>query len=98
MHIYFYLVVFASVRFLILINFFFYSALSLSVVLMWVVVIGTILSGLAVYAVYWDCDPKLSGSILKKDELITYFVQEHLSIFQGLLGLFIAGLLGGALR
>ena len=65
---------------------------------MWIVVIGTILSGLAVYAVYWDCDPKLKGLIHKKDELITFFVEEHLSKYQGLLGLFIAGLLGGALR
>ena len=65
---------------------------------MWVVVVGTILSGLAVYAVYWDCDPKLKGLIQKKDELITYFVKDHLSVHQGLSGLFIAGLLGGALR
>ena len=65
---------------------------------MWVVVIGTILSGLAVYAVYWDCDPKLTGLIQKKDELVTFFVEEHLSVYQGLSGLFIAGLLGGALR
>ena len=75
-----------------------FSSLFLSVVLMWAVVIGTILSGLAVYAVYWDCDPKLRGLIHKKDELVTYFVEEHLSAYQGLSGLFIAGLLGGALR
>ena len=65
---------------------------------MWIVVIGTILSGLAVYAVYWDCDPKLTGLIHKKDELLTYFVKDHLTVHQGLSGLFIAGLLGGALR
>ena len=65
---------------------------------MWLVVIGTILCGMVVYAVYWDCDPKLKDHIEKKDELITYFVQEHLSLYQGLVGLFIAGLLGGALR
>ena len=65
---------------------------------MWVVVIGAILSGLAVYAVYWDCDPKLTGLTQKKDELVTFFVIEHLSVYQGLSGLFIAGLVGGALR
>ena len=72
--------------------------MGLSVVVMWIITIVSILSGLVVYATYWFCDPKLGGSIQEKDEIITHFVTEHLSANQGLTGLFIAGLLSGALR
>ena len=56
------------------------------------------MAGLVVYSAYWACDPKLNKSIKTKDAIVTFFVEEHLSAYQGLAGLFIAGLLSGALR
>ena len=56
------------------------------------------MAGLVVYSAYWACDPKLNKSIQTKDAIVTFFVEEHLSAYQGLAGLFIAGLLSGALR
>ena len=65
---------------------------------MWIITICAVLSGLVVYGTYWFCDPQKNGNIKSKDEIVTHFVQEHLSAHPGLTGLFIAGLLSGALR
>ena len=70
----------------------------ISVVLLWVLTGCAILAGLAIYATYWSCDPQSLGLIEKKDELVTFFVLDHLLHFYGLPGLFIASLLSGSLR
>ena len=56
------------------------------------------IAGLVVFANYWSCDPKLTGIITKRDELVTLFVLDHLVDFVGIPGIFIASLLCGALR
>lgn len=70
----------------------------MSVLLIWLVVGSAIFVGLVVFANYWSCDPKMTGIITKKDELVTQFVLDHLVDFVGIPGIFIASLLCGALR
>jgi hypothetical protein len=64
----------------------------------WLVAGSAIIVGLVIYANYWACDPKLTRTIEKKDELVTLFVLDHLVDYQGIPGIFIASLLSGALR
>ncbi|KAK3854614.1 hypothetical protein Pcinc_036746 [Petrolisthes cinctipes] len=53
--------------------------------------------GVAVFAVYADCDPMATGDIDKPDEILPYYVTDKLSGFYGLPGLFIAALYAGSL-
>ncbi|KAB7493712.1 Sodium-coupled monocarboxylate transporter 1 [Armadillidium nasatum] len=53
--------------------------------------------GLVVYATYAGCDPMALGKIKKKDEIITYYVMDKLSLIPGLPGLFVAAIIGAAL-
>ena len=75
-----------------------FRALILSVLVIWLVAGTAIAVGLVVYANYWSCDPMKREIIVKKDELVTLFVLEHLVDYTGVPGLFIASLLCGALR
>ena len=59
---------------------------------------SSILAGLVVYANYWSCDPKAEGIIDKTDEIAPLFVMQHLVKFYGVPGVFVAALLGAALR
>ncbi|RXG58136.1 hypothetical protein Avbf_12694 [Armadillidium vulgare] len=54
--------------------------------------------GLVIYATYAGCDPMTLGKIKKKDEIITYYVMDKLSLIPGLPGLFVATIIGAALR
>ncbi|KAL7643095.1 UNVERIFIED_CONTAM: hypothetical protein RMT77_006385 [Armadillidium vulgare] len=53
--------------------------------------------GLVIYATYAGCDPMTLGKIKKKDEIITYYVMDKLSLIPGLPGLFVATIIGAAL-
>ncbi|KAL7643094.1 UNVERIFIED_CONTAM: hypothetical protein RMT77_006384 [Armadillidium vulgare] len=53
--------------------------------------------GLVIYATYAGCDPMTLGKIKKKDEIITYYVMDKLSLIPGLPGLFVAAIIGAAL-
>lgn len=55
------------------------------------------LLGLAVYAVYADCDPLATGEISKADQIVPFYVADRFSGYYGLPGLFIASLYAGAL-
>ncbi|KAK8388668.1 hypothetical protein O3P69_020568 [Scylla paramamosain] len=55
------------------------------------------LLGLAVYAVYADCDPLATGEISKADQIVPFYVTDRLSGYYGLPGLFIASLYAGGL-
>ncbi|KAH7947628.1 hypothetical protein HPB52_014803 [Rhipicephalus sanguineus] len=46
-----------------------------------------VLSGLTLYAVYGNCDPRLTGDIRKADQLMPYIVQDMLHNYPGLSGL-----------
>lgn len=55
------------------------------------------LTGLAVFAVYANCDPISLGLISKMDQLMPYYVMDHLGVFKGVPGLFVACLFSGTL-
>ena len=73
-------------------------SLLLTALLFPVVLGSSILAGLVVYANYWSCDPKAEGIIDKTDEIAPLFVMQHLVKFYGVPGVFVAALLGAALR
>ncbi|KAK8757991.1 hypothetical protein V5799_004378 [Amblyomma americanum] len=56
-----------------------------------------VLSGLALVAVYKDCDPRLTGDIKKPDELMPYVVQDLMGKYPGLSGLLVASVFSGSL-
>ncbi len=56
------------------------------------------LSGMVLFANYAECDPLKAGLIKSKDQIIPYFVLDHLGSWQGLPGVFMACLFSGALR
>ncbi|XP_017769088.1 PREDICTED: sodium-coupled monocarboxylate transporter 2-like [Nicrophorus vespilloides] len=58
---------------------------------------ATLLTGLIMYAKYYDCDPITAGSVAKPDQLLPYYVMDVAAKIPGLPGLFIAGILCAAL-
>lgn len=54
-------------------------------------------TGLAVFAVYADCDPMATGDIAKPDQLLPFYVDDKLSYLHGISGLFVAALFAAAL-
>ncbi|CAK1546081.1 unnamed protein product [Leptosia nina] len=80
------------------------STLSRSQQCMWwswpvlsVLSIVTCVSGLAIYAVYKDCDPYASGQIVAIDQLMPYYVVDAMRSVPGLAGLFVAGIFSASL-
>lgn len=63
------------------------SALSLS----------TSFSGLAMYYLYADCDPKLAGHIDSRDQLMPRFVIDVMGGWPGVPGLFVSGIFAASL-
>ncbi|CAH4035513.1 unnamed protein product [Pieris brassicae] len=57
----------------------------------------TCLSGLAMYAVYKDCDPFVSKKISAIDQLMPYYVVDAMRSVPGLAGLFVAGIFSASL-
>uniref|UniRef100_A0A023GNF3 Putative sodium/solute symporter ixodes scapularis sodium/solute symporter n=1 Tax=Amblyomma triste TaxID=251400 RepID=A0A023GNF3_AMBTT len=57
----------------------------------------SVLSGLIIYAVYGNCDPRLTGDIEKADQLMPYIVQDLLRNYPGLSGLLVASVFSGSL-
>lgn len=55
------------------------------------------MSGLVIYAFYWDCDPIGTKMIEAPDQLFPRFVMETLGAFPGIPGLFVSGIFSGAL-
>lgn len=55
------------------------------------------LAGIAMYAVYKDCDPLTSGSITAMDQLMPYYVVDSMRRIPGILGLFVAGIFSATL-
>lgn len=54
-------------------------------------------SGLVVYSKYYDCDPIKSKRISSIDQLLPLFVMDYLNHLPGAAGLFVSGILSGAL-
>ncbi|XP_028165675.1 sodium-coupled monocarboxylate transporter 1 isoform X3 [Ostrinia furnacalis] len=53
--------------------------------------------GMALYAVYKNCDPLMSGRIAAPDEVLAYYVEDQFAFLPGMLGLFLGSLFNGAL-
>ncbi|KAJ8715529.1 hypothetical protein PYW07_010011 [Mythimna separata] len=53
--------------------------------------------GMALYAMYKNCDPLASGQIAAPDEVLPFYVQDQFSFLPGMLGLFLGSLFNGAL-
>ncbi|XP_013164739.1 PREDICTED: putative sodium-dependent multivitamin transporter [Papilio xuthus] len=57
----------------------------------------TCISGLAIFAVYEDCDPLASRSISAMDQLMPFYVVDAMRSVPGLAGLFVAGIFSASL-
>ncbi|XP_077489664.1 sodium-coupled monocarboxylate transporter 2-like [Amblyomma americanum] len=62
------------------------------------IVYMTVIGLMAMALVYWyrDCDPLLAGAIKKYDEILPYYVKEHLFNFPCFSGLFLTGVVSAA--
>ncbi|XP_075530109.1 sodium-coupled monocarboxylate transporter 1-like [Dermacentor variabilis] len=73
----------------------------------WTVIVGTIMTcvfsalvagvGAALICRYRGCDPVLSGSIERFDQLLPFYLLEDLSTFPGLAGVFLAGVVSASI-
>ncbi|MPC36676.1 Sodium/iodide cotransporter [Portunus trituberculatus] len=54
--------------------------------------------GVAIFAVYANCDPTATGAIQKADQIVLFYVMDHLSSLYGVTGLFMASLYAAGLR
>lgn len=59
---------------------------------------ASVLTGLIIYATYYDCDPFTLKRVKKNDQLLPYFIMDVANKIPGLPGLFIAGVFCAALR
>ncbi len=72
--------------------------------LLWTYVFGfftiglVILTGIAIFAAYSECDPVTSGQISKSDQIVPYFVIRELAFIPGMMGLFAAVVFSAVLR
>jgi Na+/proline symporter len=57
-----------------------------------------ILTGIAIFARYANCDPLISGQIDKADQIVPYFVVQELDFIPGMMGLFAAVIFSAVLR
>ncbi|XP_075529803.1 sodium-coupled monocarboxylate transporter 1-like [Dermacentor variabilis] len=73
----------------------------------WTVIVGTIMTcvfyalltgvGAALICRYRGCDPILSGSINRLDQLLPFYLLEDISTFPGLVGVFLAGVVSASI-
>ncbi|XP_063071781.1 sodium-coupled monocarboxylate transporter 1 [Engraulis encrasicolus] len=64
---------------------------------LWVTVSLAMLSGLAMFSIYKDCDPLTNGDVDNSDQLLPYLVMDILGEFPGVPGLFVAAAYSGTL-
>lgn len=57
-----------------------------------------VLTGLMIYANYYNCDPFATKRIEKNDQLLPYYIMDTANQLPGLPGLFVAGVFCAALR
>lgn len=53
--------------------------------------------GMAIYAIYWHCDPLKASVIAKMDEILPYFMVDRFDSVPGVWGIFVGTLFNGAL-
>ncbi|MPC77656.1 Sodium-coupled monocarboxylate transporter 1 [Portunus trituberculatus] len=54
--------------------------------------------GVAIFAVYANCDPIATEAIQKADQIVPFYVMDRLSSLYGVAGLFMASLYAAGLR
>ncbi|XP_034984362.1 sodium-coupled monocarboxylate transporter 1 [Zootoca vivipara] len=64
---------------------------------LWAILACAVLSGLAMYSIYKDCDPWTAKCVSAPDQLIPYLVLDILRDFPGVPGLFVASAYSGTL-
>ncbi|KAG8222829.1 hypothetical protein J437_LFUL005035, partial [Ladona fulva] len=57
----------------------------------------TVYAGMLIYAAYFDCDPLISQTVKKPDQLFPLFVMDSLGDFPGFPGLFVSGIFSAGL-
>ncbi|XP_046813768.1 sodium-coupled monocarboxylate transporter 2-like [Vespa crabro] len=72
-------------------------ALGITAVGLIVVKLVSVFTGLIIFAKYYDCDPLLSKTIKRADQILPYYVMDVAGNVPGLPGLFLAGLVSAAL-
>ncbi|XP_053261028.1 sodium-coupled monocarboxylate transporter 1-like [Podarcis raffonei] len=77
----------------------FHAKLSLYINLLglWAILACAVLSGLAMYSIYKDCDPWTAKCVSAPDQLMPYLVLDILRDFPGVPGLFVASAYSGTL-
>ncbi|XP_052863585.1 sodium-coupled monocarboxylate transporter 1-like [Anopheles cruzii] len=55
------------------------------------------LVGMAIYAIYWHCDPLKASVIEKMDQILPYFIVDRFARVPGVWGIFVGTLFNGAL-
>ncbi|XP_041071612.1 sodium-coupled monocarboxylate transporter 1-like [Carcharodon carcharias] len=73
------------------------AALYMNLIGLWIILVFTVLAGLAMYALYHDCDPWTSGKVKAPDQLFPYMMLDILGGYPGLPGLFVACAYSGTL-
>ncbi|XP_039279382.1 putative sodium-dependent multivitamin transporter [Nilaparvata lugens] len=73
------------------------KALYLSTPIFCLLSLTTMFSGLAVFAVYKDCDPVKDGRIHSTDQLLPLYILETVGNWPGATGIFVSGIFSGAL-
>jgi len=63
-----------------------------------VIKVLVIITGIAIFARYANCDPITSNQISKSDQIVPYFVVQELSFIPGVVGLFAAVIFSAVLR
>jgi len=73
------------------------KALYFNILLLTTVILLCVTTGIVMYAVYADCDPKSAGQIMSNDQIVPYFVVTKLGHLKGITGVYMAVLMSGSL-
>ena len=73
------------------------KALWMNAVLICIIYLLCCFAGMLVYAFYHDCDPIKSNQVKRKDQIFPLFVMQIMGDYPGIPGLFVAGVVSGAL-
>ncbi|XP_063958267.1 sodium-coupled monocarboxylate transporter 1-like [Lytechinus pictus] len=72
-------------------------AISLAVLSQWTVLILMSLSGVVMYAYYFNCDPHTQGKVFSPDQIMPYMVMEVFAKMPGIPGIFLSSVLSASL-
>ncbi|KAJ9575570.1 hypothetical protein L9F63_007578, partial [Diploptera punctata] len=73
------------------------TSLILFVIFLIMITFVSCLSGIVIYATYYDCDPVKSKTVSRPDQVLPYFAMDVARSVPGLPGLFVAGIFSASL-